>query len=90
MTALGRAVWLADVTGTGRQQWRVYFAEASQRTPYTRVRIQAAIARRDPARPAGAVVHLVWAGADAAGTYLDNRNATLHVTRQGATWKPVR
>ncbi|MFD9725957.1 hypothetical protein [Streptomyces sp. NPDC059072] len=69
----GRTAWLAE---TGR---------------YTQVRIQAATARRDTTRDAdgseGAVVRLVWAGADPAGTFLDGRPAAVHFTRNGdGTW----
>lgn len=74
---LGRTAWLAD---TAR---------------YTQVRIQAATARRDtppapdPSPNAGshelvrAVVRLVWAGADPAGTFLDCRTAAVRFTQNG-------
>ncbi|MGW7063542.1 hypothetical protein ACWGHM_34285 [Streptomyces sp. NPDC054904] len=82
---LGRAAWLKETVG------------------YTQVRIQAATARRDiapvpspsPSAGAGAgrpgaeraVVRLVWAGADPAGTFLDGRPATVHFTQNGdGTW----
>lgn len=74
LLSLARTAWLAETAG------------------YTRVRIQAAIARRDTAQsPAetggdsreGAVVRLVWAGADRAGTFLDGRTAALHYTQNG-------
>ncbi|MFE5621067.1 hypothetical protein ACFQ8S_03275 [Streptomyces virginiae] len=58
----------------GRAAW---LAETAR---YTQVRIQAATARRTPDRD-GAVVRLVWAGADPAGTYLDGRTAALHYIR---------
>ncbi|MFF4371497.1 hypothetical protein [Streptomyces sp. NPDC001594] len=74
---LGRTAWTAETTG------------------YTQVRIQAATARRDTTAPAGgertqvqAVVRLVWAGADPAGTFLDGRTAALHYTQNGqGSWK---
>ncbi|MFF4647296.1 hypothetical protein [Streptomyces sp. NPDC001389] len=69
---LGRKAWLTETAG------------------YTRVRIQAATARRDTTTSAvgeqaqaEAVVRLVWAGADPAGTFLDGRTATLHYTQNG-------
>ncbi|UQW99126.1 hypothetical protein [Streptomyces sp. RerS4] len=76
---LARAAWLKETAG------------------YTQVRIQAAVARRDtpepPAPDAGfatsarAVVRLVWAGADRAGTFQDGRPASLHYHRNGdASW----
>ncbi|MFF3431435.1 hypothetical protein [Streptomyces sp. NPDC002602] len=87
LLALGRAAWLGETAG------------------YTRVRIQAATARRDttptPQAPTGtpqthqqvaatppvrAVVRLVWAGADPAGTFLDGRTATVLYTRNGESW----
>ncbi|MCX4546900.1 hypothetical protein [Streptomyces sp. NBC_01565] len=65
----GRAAWLEE---TGR---------------YTGVRIQAAIARRDTAadggEPGRAVVRLVWAGADPAGTFLDGRPGAVYFTQNG-------
>lgn len=85
LLALGRTAWLGETAG------------------YTRVRIQAATARRDTtpvARtspgtpqthrpvattgPVRAVVRLVWAGADPAGTFLDGRTATVLYTQNGA------
>ncbi|WP_050779250.1 hypothetical protein [Streptomyces sp. Mg1] len=70
----GRAAWLAE---TAR---------------YTRVRIQAVTARRDTTAgdggPGRAVVRLVWAGADPAGTFLDGRPGTVHFTQNGdGSWK---
>ncbi|MGW1521444.1 hypothetical protein [Streptomyces sp. NPDC002287] len=69
---LGRQAWTAETAG------------------YTQVRVQAATARRDTAATGGgertqvqAVVRLVWAGADPAGTFLDGRTATLHYTQNG-------
>ncbi|MGW6412296.1 hypothetical protein ACWF95_34595 [Streptomyces vinaceus] len=67
----GRAAWLAETAA------------------YTQVRIQAATARRDPENStdtggrARAVVRLVWAGADPAGTLLDGRTAAVHFTQNG-------
>ncbi|MFF3675963.1 hypothetical protein ACFYYS_18575 [Streptomyces sp. NPDC002120] len=68
LVSAGRTAWLAETAG------------------YTQVRIQAATARRDAAAPAGreaAVVRLVWAGADRAGTFLDGRTAAVHFTHNG-------
>ncbi|MEV7525624.1 hypothetical protein [Streptomyces sp. NPDC091371] len=63
----------------GRTAW---LAETGR---YTQVRIQAATARRKSGR--GAVVRLVWAGADPAGTFLDGRPAAVHFTQNGdGTW----
>ncbi|MEJ8640183.1 hypothetical protein [Streptomyces sp. MS2.AVA.5] len=91
LAALGRAVWNAEVTGIDRQKWPRHFTQPVT-APYTRVRIQAAVARRNPdhAGTNTAVVHLVWAGADPSGTYLDGRPATVRLTREGVTWNPVR
>ncbi|OEJ30003.1 hypothetical protein BGK67_00100 [Streptomyces subrutilus] len=69
----------ALLLGQGRSAW---LAETAR---YTQVRIQAATARRDPG--AGAVVQLVWAGADPAGTFVDGRPATIHFAQNGdGTW----
>ncbi|MFD9297759.1 MULTISPECIES: hypothetical protein [Streptomyces] len=70
----GRAAWLAE---TAR---------------YARMRIQAVTARRDTTADSGgpgrAVVRLVWAGADPAGTFLDGRPGTVHFTQNGdGSWK---
>ncbi|MFB6579418.1 hypothetical protein ACFCYC_18715 [Streptomyces sp. NPDC056402] len=60
----------------GRAAW------LAETVRYTQVRIQATTARREPDRD-GAVVRLVWAGADPAGAYLDGRTAALHYIRNG-------
>ncbi|GGW17317.1 hypothetical protein GCM10010264_72320 [Streptomyces globisporus] len=89
---LGVEVWLAEVTGRGRERWPDYFTDRGARTAfYTRVRVQAAIGRKDPVGP-GAVVHLVWAGAGPAGTFMDGRTATVRFIRdeRSGTWTPQR
>ncbi|WSU86947.1 hypothetical protein OG215_41315 (plasmid) [Streptomyces globisporus] len=89
---LGVEVWLAEVTGRGRDRWPDYFSDHGARTAvYTQVRVQAAIGRKDPAGP-GAVVHLVWAGAGPAGTFMDGRTATVRFIRdeRSGTWTPQR
>ncbi|MFE5773188.1 hypothetical protein ACFQ7O_33085 [Streptomyces sp. NPDC056485] len=69
-----------------RQARAAWLAETAE---YTQVRIQAATARRDPASStdtggrAQAVVRLVWAGADPAGTFADGRTAAVHFTQNG-------
>ncbi|MFD6274520.1 hypothetical protein ACFWFI_02855 [Streptomyces sp. NPDC060209] len=90
LTALGRVVWMAELTGTGRSKWPGYFPGSPSVAVYSQARIQALIARRDNSHQADAVVHLVWAGADPAGTFLDGRTATLRFTRQAGAWTPVR
>lgn len=92
VVALGRRVWTSAATGAGRDQWPDYFGKQPAGTAvYTHFRIQAAIARRDGPDPNRAVVHLVWAGTDPAGTYLDNRTAEvlLHQTTTD-NWEPRR
>ncbi|MGI5451379.1 hypothetical protein ACQEVM_37605 [Streptomyces sp. CA-243310] len=86
LLTLGRTAWLGE---TAR---------------YTRVRIQAATARRDTTptprtstgrhqtpqkAPPRAVVRLVWAGADPAGTFLDGRTATVLYTQNGESWNRI-
>lgn len=90
LTTLGRAVWLAEITGADRTKWPGYFPDPGMTSGYSRVRIQGLIARRDTKHQTDAVVHLVWAGADPSGTFLDGRTATLRFTRQEGTWTPVR
>ncbi|MFB8026867.1 MULTISPECIES: hypothetical protein [unclassified Streptomyces] len=90
LTALGRAVWMAELTGAGRSKWPTYFPDSPSAAAYSRVRIQALIARRDNNHPADAMVYLVWAGADPAGTFMDGRTASLRFTRQAEAWTPVR
>lgn len=90
LTVLGRAVWMAELTGAGRSKWPGYFPDSPSAAAYSRTRIQALIARRDDSHQADAVVHLVWAGADPAGTFLDGRTAELRFTRQAGAWMPVR
>lgn len=73
LVADGRTAWLAETA------------------VYTQVRIQAVTARRDTGGPAGrarAVVRLVWAGADRAGTFLDGRPAAVYFTQNGnGSWE---
>ncbi|MFI5831978.1 hypothetical protein ACIA6C_32785 [Streptomyces sp. NPDC051578] len=79
---IGRRAWLTETGG------------------YTQVRIQAATARRDTTastavvagdrQPVRAVVRLVWAGADPAGTFLDGRTATVTFTQNGdGSWNRI-
>lgn len=87
--ALAKRVWRADVTGTGRARWPRYFsATAPARHLYTRVRIQAGIARQ--AGPGRVVVHLVWAGSDRFGHYREGRTARVLLARIDQGWEPVR
>jgi hypothetical protein len=91
LAALGRRVWLAEVTGAGRVAWPAYFSGRSADAVYSQVRVQAVIARQENLGARGAVVRLVWAGADPSGSYLEDRTATVHLTRQGdGSWEPVR
>ncbi|MFJ5218757.1 hypothetical protein ACIP98_29060 [Streptomyces sp. NPDC088354] len=85
--AIGRAVWTADATGVGRERWPDYFTDSAPAAAYTRFRIQAAAAHRD--RSQGVVVRLVWAGADPAGTFLEQRTATVRLIRKGTSWTPA-
>ncbi|WP_372350894.1 hypothetical protein [Streptomyces sp. KL116D] len=83
LVTLGRTVLLADLTGLHRAEFPTAFPTAAAtgtavvRPAFSRIRIQAAIARRDPAVPGRAIVHLVWAGADRGGTYTDGRLTDL-------------
>ncbi|MFH8737587.1 hypothetical protein [Streptomyces sp. NPDC017964] len=93
LVSVGRAVLIADVTGVGRDRFPTAFPAHSGplvAPAFSRVRIQAAIARKDT-MPGRAVVHLVWAGADRGGTYTDGRLADLTFNhRQGdAAWTPL-
>ncbi|MFF0746635.1 hypothetical protein ACFYVL_40230 [Streptomyces sp. NPDC004111] len=101
LAQLGRTVQVAEATGRGRHLWPTYFPPDQPVRAYTRVRIQAAAARADG--PGRAAVHLVWAGADPAGTYRNGRPATLRfqhtplakktTTTEGEAWTswiPVR
>ncbi|WP_307813652.1 hypothetical protein [Streptomyces sp. N35] len=91
----GRAVLIADVTGIGRKNWPQLFDQDRAVAPaFSRVRIQAAIARHG-SDPDEAVVHLVWAGADRGGTYSDGRITDITFTRTenkqkgDAVWTPL-
>ncbi|MFF3950520.1 hypothetical protein ACFYYN_37790 [Streptomyces sp. NPDC001902] len=90
LVALAKAVWTADVTGAGRDRWPGYFTDPAPSAAYTRFRIQAAAAGRDPGHSKAVMVRLVWAGADPAGTFLDGRTATIRLIKEGQTWTPVR
>ncbi|MFC4955635.1 hypothetical protein ACFPFX_04905 [Streptomyces mauvecolor] len=88
---------MADATGAGRDAFPALFPPGERKVivpAFTRIRIQAAIARTDPTHPNRTVVHLVWAGADRGGTYTDGRLTDLSFTRtpaqNGATaWMPL-
>ncbi|MGW7647277.1 hypothetical protein [Streptomyces bobili] len=95
LLAAGRDLLRADATGIGRARWPAFFGDPGQAIApafaTSRLRIQAAIARRDGS-PNKAVVHLVWAGTDRGGTYTDRRITDWYFTRtstKGAsTWTP--
>ncbi|MER5951207.1 hypothetical protein ABT127_34735 [Streptomyces sp. NPDC001904] len=94
LLAAGRRVLLADVTGVGRGAFPTAFpgstGESVISPSFTRIRVQAAIARSDPDHPNRAIVHLVWAGADRGGTYTDGRLSDIFFTHSqgGSTWLP--
>ncbi|MFB6858519.1 hypothetical protein ACFCWV_39465 [Streptomyces sp. NPDC056341] len=95
LVAAARAVLLADVTGVGRDRFPTAFPTRDDgpliAPAFSRVRIQAAVARKDTTAKGQAVVHLVWAGADRGGTYTDGRLADLTFRHsQGDTaWEPL-
>ena len=91
LTAAGRQIWTAEVTGGGRNRWPAYFHGTKPATGYTRFRIQAAIARRDGGRARQAVVYLVWAGAGPGGRFREDRTATVTFIREETgSWTPLR
>ncbi|WP_306945298.1 hypothetical protein [Streptomyces sp. B4I13] len=95
LLAAGRGLLRADATGVGRDVWPALFGDPDQAIApafsTARFRIQAAIARSGGS-PDKAVVHLVWAGADRAGTYTDRRISDWHFTRTSrngaSSWTP--
>ncbi|KAB1141146.1 hypothetical protein F7R91_33610 [Streptomyces luteolifulvus] len=93
LVAAGRSLLTADATGIGRSKWPQVFGNQDQAIApaFSRLRVQAAIARRDQ-KPDRAVVHLVWAGADRGGTYTDRRITDWYFTRTSTkgstTWTP--
>lgn len=94
LVRLAEQVWMADVTGRGRDRWPSYFAadrSLGARSAYTQVRIQAGIARKSAG---GRVqVRLVWAGADPSGAQRDGRLADIRlrlVPGHSNRWEPVR
>ncbi|MFI7008862.1 hypothetical protein [Streptomyces sp. NPDC050145] len=92
----GRKVLLADITGLGQDRYPTAFPDARPATAavapaFTRIRIQAVIARKDTA-PSRAVVHLVWAGADRGGSYTDGRITDIPFTpptKDRSAWTPL-
>lgn len=89
LVALGERVWRADVTGRGRGQWPSYFPDAAPPyTPYTHIRLQAAIARA--VGNSQAEVHLVWAGTNLSGQQADGRTTRLLFTGTARGWEPRR
>lgn len=95
LVATGRQVLIADTSGVNRQRFPTAFPDTASASSvvapaFTRIRVQAAIARTDPAHPDRAVVHLVWAGADRGGTSTDGRISDIPFRHaQGdSTWLP--
>ncbi|WP_152648472.1 hypothetical protein [Streptacidiphilus anmyonensis] len=85
---LGRAVWLADVTGRSRDQWPGYFT-TSGTSGYSGVRIQAASAHATG--PGRATVTLIWAGTSPAGDPEVGLPGTVALVKRGdGAWEPVR
>ncbi|MFB7419774.1 hypothetical protein ACFC1L_34800 [Streptomyces sp. NPDC056210] len=94
LVAVARAVLFADVTGVGRDRFPTAFPTRDEpliAPAFSRVRIQAALARKDTTAKGQAVVHLVWAGADRGGTYTDGRLAdlTFRHSQGDAAWEPL-
>ncbi|OIJ64995.1 hypothetical protein WN71_026130 [Streptomyces mangrovisoli] len=94
LVTAGRLVLRADATGVGRAAWPTLFPGRGDpvTAAFSRLRIQAAIARRDGG-PDRAVVHLVWAGCDRAGVCTDGRVSDWVFTRDGSagggsSWTP--
>ncbi|QCX82269.1 hypothetical protein C9F11_43450 (plasmid) [Streptomyces sp. YIM 121038] len=89
MRAWGARLLRADATGAGRERFPQVFGRRPPRLvapAFSRVRIQAAIARRAPGGGAHrAVVHLVWAGTDRGGTTLDARVTDLYFQQPKGT-----
>ncbi|MEV0254716.1 hypothetical protein AB0H82_10700 [Streptomyces sp. NPDC050732] len=86
------ALLQADATGVGRARFpRLFGARPTGAVApaFSRLRIQAAIARRDGAADR-AVVHLVWAAADRGGTFTDGRTSryAFHRSKGAGTWMP--
>ncbi|MGP3777047.1 hypothetical protein ACTWJ8_40065 (plasmid) [Streptomyces sp. SDT5-1] len=93
LLAAGRRVLIADATGVGQDAFPTAFPDAGGGVvapAFTRVRVQAAIARQDGSRPGRAVVHLVWAGADRGGTYTDGRITDIRFRHEqgDSAWQP--
>lgn len=95
LLAAGRGLLRADATGIGRAKWPALFDDPGQviapAFATARFRIQAAIARSDGS-PDTAVVHLVWAGTDRGGTYIDRRITDWYFartsTKGASSWTP--
>ncbi|MFC1405703.1 MULTISPECIES: hypothetical protein [Streptacidiphilus] len=88
LAQLGRQVWLADVTGTGRARWPAYFTGPGS-SGYTQVRVQAAIARRTGTT--AVTVTLLWAGTSPGAEPQIGLPGTVKlVQHSGGTWEPIR
>ncbi|MGW6317577.1 hypothetical protein [Streptomyces sp. NPDC055099] len=86
----GALLLRADATGEGRERFPQVFGDrpTQQVAPaFSRLRIQAAIARKDQ-QTGRAVVHLVWAAVDRGGTYADGRvsDLTFHRPKGHGPW----
>ncbi|MFE6459693.1 hypothetical protein ACFVP0_19830 [Streptomyces cinereoruber] len=90
LVALATRIWIAETTGTGRENWPAYFTGTDLRAPYRDVRVQAAIARRADDRDDQVLVRLVWAGAGALGDFQDGRPAQVRLVLHHNEWEPIR
>ncbi|MFC5911792.1 hypothetical protein [Streptacidiphilus monticola] len=87
LATLAARVWLADLTGEGRNRWPTYFTQTGS-SGYTHTRIQAAIARATGPRHATATV--LWAGTTPAGDTEVGLTGTVHLAETtDHQWEPV-
>ncbi|MFJ5811705.1 hypothetical protein [Streptomyces sp. NPDC093093] len=94
LLALGRTAWLGETARYTRVRIQAAtarldatpVAQPSPGTPQT----HRPVATTGPVRAVvRAVVRLVWAGADPAGSFLDGRTATVLYTQNGESWNRI-
>lgn len=85
--AAGR-VLVADLTGTGRDQFPGFWSEPTQ-TPWSRIRVRATTAQTAGLAPARVAVTLIWAGTSPTGEQVERRRTLIMMELTTNGWWPV-
>jgi len=83
-----KRVLVADLTGTGRDQFPGFWAEPTH-SVWTRIRVQASTAQIAGSEPARVTVSLIWAGRPPTGDQVERRRTVITMGLTGNGWSPV-